>query len=67
MNIEDYAYRNCESKNIAIRKNSTSMKNYLKKIKNIPKRIEREIEAARYRSGKYANQLRILSLSLIHI
>ena len=56
MNIEDYAYRNCESKNIAIRKNSTSMK-----IKNIPKRIEREIEAARYRSGKYANQLRILS------
>ncbi len=61
MNIEDYAYRNCESKNIAIRKNSTSMKNYLKKIKNIPKRIEREIEAARYRSGKYANQLRILS------
>ena len=30
------------------------MKNYLKKIKNIPKRIEREIEAFQYRNGRYA-------------
>lgn len=37
------------------------MKNYLKKIKNIPKRIEREIEAFQYRNGRYAGVLRILN------
>ena len=37
------------------------MKNYLKKIKNIPKRIEREIEAFQYLNGRYADVLRILN------
>lgn len=36
------------------------MKKYLRKIRNIPKRIEREIEASRYRRDKYADVLQIL-------
>lgn len=38
------------------------MENYWKKIKNIPKRIEREIEASKYRRGVYASQLQILNV-----
>lgn len=36
------------------------MEKYIKKIKNIPKRIEREIEAVRYKKGRYAGKLNIL-------
>lgn len=36
------------------------MKNYLKKIKNIPKRIYRKYESGKYRKGKYADCYRIL-------
>jgi len=36
--------------------------NYLKKIKNIPGRIEREIETARYKKGSYAGKLHILNV-----
>lgn len=38
------------------------MKKYIKKIKNIPKRIERKIEAARYKKGRYAGKLNILNV-----
>lgn len=34
---------------------------YVKKIKNLPKRIYRSVESRRYRGGKYQNSLSILS------
>jgi glycosyltransferase family protein len=38
------------------------MKNYLKKIKNIPKRIDREIETYKYKNDKFAGKLHILNV-----
>lgn len=38
------------------------MKNYLNKIKKIPKRLEREIETVQYKRGRYANKLNILNV-----
>lgn len=37
------------------------MKNYLAKIKNLPKRIDREIETIRYKKDKFADKLRIMN------
>lgn len=37
------------------------LKQYLKKIKNLPKRIYRSVESRRYRNGKYTNNVRVLN------
>lgn len=37
------------------------LKQYLKKIKNLPKRIYRSVESRRYRNGKYTNSVRVLN------
>jgi glycosyltransferase family protein len=38
------------------------MKNYLKKIKKLPSRIDREIETVKYKNDKFAGKLRILNV-----
>lgn len=40
---------------------SDSLNKYIKKIKNLPKRIYRSMESRRYRKGKYKNSLSVLS------
>lgn len=37
------------------------MKQYIKKIKNLPRRIYRSVESKRYRAGKYKNSVSVLT------
>lgn len=37
------------------------MKDYVKKIRNLPKRIDREIETVKYKNDKFASQLHIMN------
>ena len=43
------------------RESGIRLKQYLKKIKNIPKRIYRSVESRRYRNGAYRNRVSVLN------